>query len=63
MPIDKNGNGKIDDFENVYCDLQTFMRKAWIGQFPKELTGNIYSIASTNTYQSSRSGFFKMDFY
>jgi glycine cleavage system H lipoate-binding protein/ABC-type phosphate transport system substrate-binding protein len=46
MPIDKNGNGKIDDFENVYVDLQTFMRKAWIGQFPVELTGNIYSVST-----------------
>jgi glycine cleavage system H lipoate-binding protein/ABC-type phosphate transport system substrate-binding protein len=45
MPLDKNSNGKIDDFENTYPDLQTFIRKAWIGKYPNELTENIYSIA------------------
>ncbi len=46
MPVDINGNGKIDDFENTYTDLQTFINKAWYVNFPKELTGSIYSIAS-----------------
>jgi glycine cleavage system H lipoate-binding protein/ABC-type phosphate transport system substrate-binding protein len=46
MPIDKNGNGKIDDFENVYTNLQGFLRKVWIGHFPNELSASIYTVAN-----------------
>lgn len=42
MPIDKNGNGKIDNNEMIYNDLNTLLRGVWIGKFPKELCENIY---------------------
>jgi glycine cleavage system H lipoate-binding protein len=46
VPIDKNGNGKIDYMENIYENLQDFTRGVWIGKYPKALSGNIYSISS-----------------
>lgn len=57
MPLDKNGNGKIEDFENIYCDLSTYTDKAWIGRFPKELINNIYSIASQAPVNQSEVAF------
>jgi glycine cleavage system H lipoate-binding protein len=46
VPIDKNGNGKIDYMENIYDNLQDFSRGVWIGKYPKALSGNIYSVSS-----------------
>ena len=46
VPIDKNGNGKIDYMENIYDNLQAFSRGVWIGKYPKVLSSNIYSVSS-----------------
>lgn len=46
VPIDKNGNGKIDYVEAIYDNLQDFSRGVWIGKYPKALFNNIYSVAS-----------------
>jgi len=46
VPIDKNGNGKIDYMENIYENLPAFSRGVWIGKYPKALSGNIYSVSS-----------------
>ncbi len=46
VPIDKNGNGKIDYMENIYDNLQAFSRGVWIGKYPGALAGNIYSVSS-----------------
>jgi glycine cleavage system H lipoate-binding protein/ABC-type phosphate transport system substrate-binding protein len=46
MPVDKNKNGKIDYMEAIYDNLQDFTRGVWIGKYPKELSGNIYSVSS-----------------
>ncbi len=45
LPIDKNGNRKIDYMENIYDNLKDFSRGVWIGKYPKALSGNIYSIS------------------
>lgn len=45
LPIDKNRNGRIDNFENIYSNLNTFTRAAWIGKYPRELCGGIYAVA------------------
>jgi glycine cleavage system H lipoate-binding protein/ABC-type phosphate transport system substrate-binding protein len=47
MPIDKNGNGKLDYMEKIYDNFQDFIRGVWIGKYPKALTGNICCIAKT----------------
>ncbi len=44
LPIDKNGNGKIDYMESIYDNLQSFSRAVWIGKYPNALTENIYSV-------------------
>ena len=44
LPIDKNRNGKIDDFENIYSSLADFTRGIWIGKYPAALSGNIYAV-------------------
>lgn len=45
VPIDKNQNGRIDYFENIYAGKDAFFRGVWIGKYPKTLSGNIYAIA------------------
>lgn len=46
LPIDKNGNGKMDYNEKIYADLNSFLHGVWIGKYPKALCKNIYSISS-----------------
>lgn len=45
VPIDKNGNGKIDYMEDIYADLQTFARGIWIGKYPQALTNTVYVVS------------------
>ncbi len=45
IPIDRNQNGRIDYFENIYTDLNAFTRGVWIGKYPALLSGNIYAVA------------------
>lgn len=45
LPIDKNKNGRIDNFENIYQNLASFTRGVWIGKYPSALTGNIYAVS------------------
>lgn len=46
LPIDKNENGQIDGFENIFNNPQELTRGAWIGKYPKELCGDIFSLAA-----------------
>jgi glycine cleavage system H lipoate-binding protein/ABC-type phosphate transport system substrate-binding protein/cbb3-type cytochrome oxidase subunit 3 len=48
LPIDKNRNGRIDKFENIYGNLDAFERGVWIGKYPNALCGNIYAVSSTH---------------
>jgi glycine cleavage system H lipoate-binding protein len=45
IPIDKNLNGRIDYFEDIYAGKDDFLRGIWIGKYPKTLCGNIFAIA------------------
>ena len=47
LPIDKNGNGRLDNFENIYKNLDEFTHGVWIGKYPTVLSNNIYAVAST----------------
>ena len=47
LPIDKNGNGRIDNFENIYSNMASFTRGVWIGKYPRALCGSIYATSST----------------
>ena len=45
IPFDKNRNGRIDSFENIYANPLTLTRGAWIGKYPRELCGDIYAMS------------------
>ncbi len=47
LPIDKNGNGRLDFNENIFANLESFERAVWIGKYPKSLIYNIYAVSST----------------
>ena len=57
LPIDKNGNGKIDYNEKIYADLNSFLHGVWIGKYPKDLCKNIYSISSIKPSNESELAF------
>lgn len=46
LPIDRDGNGRIDHRENIYGNLNDFARGVWIGKFPKALSHEIYSVSA-----------------
>ena len=37
LPFDKNKNGRLDSFENIYANMDAFTRGVWIGKHPKAL--------------------------
>jgi glycine cleavage system H lipoate-binding protein/ABC-type phosphate transport system substrate-binding protein len=45
VPIDKNQNGRIDNFEDIYATKDAFIHGVWIGKFPKTLCIGIYAVA------------------
>jgi len=47
LPIDKNRNGRIDNFEDIYSNMAAFTRGVWIGKYPTALCGSIYATSST----------------
>jgi len=59
LPIDKNGNGKLDSFEQIYSDLNAFSRGVWIGKYSNELVSNIYAISNENTENETEKEFIK----
>lgn len=42
LPIDKNMNGRIDNFEKIYGSPDELSRGLWIGKYPRALSGSIY---------------------
>lgn len=46
LPIDKNENGNLDPFENIYRTPEALLRGVWTGKYPSELCNNIYISAS-----------------
>lgn len=57
LPIDKNGNRTIDYMENIYGDVNTFLRGVWIGKYPKSLYSNIYAVRKLKPANESESAF------
>jgi glycine cleavage system H lipoate-binding protein len=47
LPIDKNGNGRLDNFENIYGNLDDFTHGVWIGKYPNALSNNILVVSQT----------------
>lgn len=59
IPIDINGNNKIDHFENIYSNSNTLERGIWIGKYPKALYNNIYTVAGYQPIKSNELAFLK----
>lgn len=47
LPIDKNGNGRLDNFEKIYGNLEDFTHGVWVGKYPVSLSNNIYAVSAT----------------
>jgi glycine cleavage system H lipoate-binding protein/ABC-type phosphate transport system substrate-binding protein len=47
LPIDKNGNGKMDYMENIYDNPSEFLRGVWIGKYPATLSSEIFLVAGS----------------
>lgn len=59
LPIDKNGNGKLDYMENYYSSLQEFTRSVWIGKYPHALCANICIATAGQPTDDKRIAFIK----
>jgi glycine cleavage system H lipoate-binding protein len=57
LPVDKNSNGRIDNFENIYKSPDTFSRGVWVGKYPGTLCGSIYAIASVKPEEKNTLAF------
>lgn len=57
MPIDKNGNGRMDYMEKIYNTPQEFSRGVWIGRYPKALGRNIYAVSNMKPSNQSEINF------
>ncbi len=47
LPIDKNRNGRLDSFENMYDSPNQLARGVWTGKYPRSLSGNIFALATS----------------
>ncbi|TFH38969.1 MAG: hypothetical protein E4G95_02320, partial [Bacteroidia bacterium] len=47
LPIDRNGNGKVDYMEDIYDDLGVLSRGVQIGKYPRAMSSNIYSVSDS----------------
>lgn len=59
VPIDRNGNGIIDATENIYADLNQFMRGVWIGKYPRSLSTGIYAAGVESPESEDAKAFLK----
>ncbi|PIQ33584.1 MAG: hypothetical protein COW63_05290 [Bacteroidetes bacterium CG18_big_fil_WC_8_21_14_2_50_41_14] len=57
IPIDMNGNQKVDFFEDIYHNSTDLARGIWIGKYPKALFHSIYSVAGTQPTGSNELAF------
>lgn len=57
LPIDKNRNGRLDSFENIYQNPESFMRGVWVGKYPIDLCQNIYAVAHQKPVNKSEIAF------
>ncbi len=59
LPMDKNRNGRIDYFEQIYADSKSFVRGVWIGKFPDELCFSIFAASNQKPTSQSALEFLK----
>lgn len=59
VPIDVNGNGKIDPEENFYGNLNSFLQAVNDGNFPSPPARNLYFLTKGKTQKKELLDFFK----
>jgi len=57
LPIDKNMNGRIDKFENIYENPQAFLRGIWVGKYPASLSNTIYAVSASKPAEKNAIAF------
>lgn len=59
LPIDKNGNGKMDYIERIYDNPDDFSRGVWIGKYNNALFSHIYSVSVEKPVKELEKSFLK----
>jgi glycine cleavage system H lipoate-binding protein len=59
LPVDKNGNGKIDHMEKIFDNLDAFARGVWIGKYPRSLYRDVYVVSLAQPENESETAFLK----
>lgn len=59
LPIDKNGNGKIDHMEKIFDNLDAFARGVWIGKYPRSLYRDVYVVSLVQPENESETALLK----
>ncbi|MGM0666657.1 MAG: hypothetical protein ACQETA_04995 [Bacteroidota bacterium] len=59
VPIDINGNGVLDQNENIYTCLNDFNRGVWIGKYPGSLCRNIHIVSASGPVDNEAREFVK----
>jgi len=57
LPIDKNQNGRVDNFENIYTNTESFTRGIWIGKYPRALCSNLYALSASQPTEENTVAF------
>jgi glycine cleavage system H protein len=52
IPIDRNGNGKLEANESFYTDFSEFSRAVWLGKYPKALSLTLYASVPASQLQN-----------
>lgn len=59
LPIDKNGNGKMDYIEKIYDNVSDLSRGIWIGKYPRTLCRSLYVCSTLEPEEENETGFLK----
>lgn len=59
LPLDRNDNGKVDNMEDIYDDLNVFLRAVWAGKYPEVLAHAIYSVSLIKPTNKTEIAFLK----
>lgn len=54
IPIDRNGNGRLEENESFYSDYEDFSRAVWLGKYPKALSFTLYAAVDANAATNSQ---------
>lgn len=59
LPIDRNGNGKMDYIEKIYNNVNDLSRGIWIGKYPDALCRNLYASSAAKPVNENEIAFLR----